>query len=181
MVFLLIIHKIAEMLSIMKSITKFGDNMPCEMCGKEGNVLKADIEGAVLVVCNECAKFGKIISRVRAPIKNKKSESQPAKKQVQTVKRELLQLIVEDYAKVIKEAREKLGLKQQDLARKIAEKESLIQNIETEKFVPGMDLARKFERFLKIKLIEQHEESHQQKFKAKSAALTIGDMLSLKK
>ena len=44
---------------------------------------------------------------------------------------EILQVIVDDYAEKIKNAREKLGLKQKDFAKKINLKESLIHKIET--------------------------------------------------
>jgi len=161
--------------------------MPCEMCGKEGDMFKADIEGAVLVVCKECAKFGKIVSRMKTPeelkhMKKRAKEIEARKAtSVEKVKSEIIQIIAEDYSDKIKAKREKLGLKQKDIARMIAEKESLVQNIEAGKFVPSINLARKFERFLKLKLVEQHEEKYEKKAKSKGAALTIGDMLSIKK
>ncbi|MFH1439932.1 MAG: multiprotein bridging factor aMBF1 [Candidatus Woesearchaeota archaeon] len=161
--------------------------MPCEMCGKEGEMVKADIEGAVLVVCKDCGKFGKIISRVKTKEEIKKikkieeKRSQEDARPVNRLKSEIIQIIVDDYGNLIKNKREKLGLKQKELARMIAEKESLIQNVECEKFVPSINLARKFERFLKIKLVDQHEEKFEKQNKSKDAALTIGDMLSIKK
>ncbi|MBS3122666.1 TIGR00270 family protein [Candidatus Woesearchaeota archaeon] len=160
--------------------------MLCEMCGKEGELVKADIEGAELIVCRACAKFGKIISIVRPPLskqEKKARDENTESKPVDKLKREIIQLINDDYPQLIKNAREKMGLKQQELALKIAEKESLIHNIESGKFLPSIVLARKFERFLKIKLIEQHEETEEDsRGKAsKQTALTIGDMLNLKK
>ena len=155
------------------------------MCGKQGEMFKADIEGAVLGVCKDCAKFGKVISRVRAPEKLKKSEKRKQQEEVsrpvEKLKKEIIQIIVDDYSEMIKRKREKLGLKQNELARKIAEKESIIQNIESGKFVPSIALARKFERFLRLTLIEQHEESNEEIVRTKRVALTIGDMLNLKK
>lgn len=157
--------------------------MPCEMCGKDEMLVKADIEGAELQVCRGCARFGKILSRVVTPPKgkSKKVEAKPEPKPSETVMKEIIQVITDDYPQLIKNAREKLGLKQNELARMIAEKESLVQNVESGKFLPSINLAKKFERFLKITLVEQHEEAHDQKFKTKASALTIGDMLSFKK
>ena len=57
----------------------------------------------------------------------------------------------------------------------------MIQNVESGKFVPSINLARKFERFLKVTLVEQHEEKFDKTAKSKSAAITIGDMLNIKK
>lgn len=36
--------------------------MNCEMCGKEieGKPLRAKIEGSLLLVCSDCAKFGRV-------------------------------------------------------------------------------------------------------------------------
>jgi putative transcription factor len=160
--------------------------MPCEMCGAQGDTFKANIEGAELVVCQGCAKYGKIISRVRAPVKEKKSERIQARQEIATkplekLRGEIIQVIADDFSDKIKTGREKLGLKQKELALKLAEKESLIQNIESGKFIPSINLARKFERFLKIKLVERHEEEHNNKYKASKVAITIGDMLSIKK
>lgn len=159
--------------------------MPCEMCGKEKQLFKADIEGAVLTVCKGCAKFGKIISVM--PLSEKKKDSKDSKsesaekKPLERLKKEIIQVIAEDYAQKVKDAREKSGLKQQELARMMAERESLIHNVESGQFIPGIALARKFEKHLKIKLIEQHEESFEEKKRAKSSILTLGDMISLKK
>ena len=157
--------------------------MPCEMCGAQGNTFKANIEGAELVVCQGCAKYGKIISRVRAPVKEKKSvrRQESVTKPIEKLRNEIIQVIADDFSDKIKKGREKLGLKQKELALKLAEKESLIHNVESGKFIPSINLARKFERFLKIKLVERHEEEHNNNYKASKVAITIGDMLSIKK
>ena len=64
----------------------------------------------------------------------------------------------------------------------LAERESVIQKVETSQLVPSMALARKLEKALNIKLVEQHEEEQFQKdVKAKASVLTLGDMLNLKK
>ena len=35
------------------------------MCGTETQLFKAEVEGAVMKVCSNCGKFGKILSRVK--------------------------------------------------------------------------------------------------------------------
>jgi putative transcription factor len=59
----------------------------------------------------------------------------------------------EDYHKVIKQAREKLGLSQEALGRKINEKPSVIKLLESGKLKPDNMLARKLEHFLKVQLL----------------------------
>jgi len=145
------------------------------MCGEESKLFKTDVEGVILNVCKNCGKFGKVISAVADKIKvRKKQKSQPV------VETELVQVIADDVARRVSRARQKLGMKQEHLAKKIAEKESLVQKIESGQFTPSIRLARKLENHLRIKLVEQHAEKREQKFKSDKVALTIGDMLQLK-
>lgn len=153
--------------------------MNCEMCGSETRLYKTLIEGTELNVCRECAKFGKIIAPIRIEVKEKKKTGTTAIPK--GPEKETIQIIIQNYGETIKKARESLGLKQEDFAKKINEKESLIHKIETGNFEPNIDLARKLERFLKIKLIEQHEETHEKSSKAKGDGFTIGDFVKVKK
>jgi putative transcription factor len=151
--------------------------MQCDMCGKEAPLFKTDVEGGILNVCQACSKFGKVISVVREV-----SEIKAARQlERQVIKKEIVQVIVDDYGELIKKAREKRGLKQEELAKMLAEKESKIQKLESGQFEPSIDLARKLEKALKITLVEQHEEAHDKQYKAASDTLTIGDVLEIKK
>ncbi len=154
----------------------------CEMCGTEAPLFRTDIEGTELNICKSCAKFGKVISEVRVQedVPDKLMTGQE-KAPVQRQTSELVQVVAEDFPEIIKNARERLGLKQEELAKKMAERTSLIQKMEQGQFMPSISLARKLENHLRIKLVEQHEEKHDRKFRAEGANLTIGDMLELKK
>lgn len=155
--------------------------MMCEMCGSEEKLYLTDIEGTELNVCKSCAKFGEIRRPVAEPrAERPKVHKQKAPVQEEDSQAELIQVVVDDFGRRIRDKRERLGLKQKELAKSIAEKESLIQKMESGSFTPSLELARKLERFLKISLIEQHKEEHQKAFKAQSAVLTIGDMLSMR-
>lgn len=57
-----------------------------------------------------------------------------------------------DFGKVIKDARESLGLSQEDVGRKINEKPSVISHLEVGTMKPSDVLARKLEHFLKVEL-----------------------------
>jgi putative transcription factor len=149
------------------------------MCGKETTLVKALIEGTELNVCSECAKFGKVIKQAPKPIEHQQKKtfqpSTPARPQSLSPQ---VQVIVENFGEIVKKKREQLGLKQEELAKKIAEKESLIQKIESGHFTPSIRLARKLEKFLKIKLVEQFEEKKVSPGTGESEGLTIGDMLN---
>jgi len=143
------------------------------MCGKEGNLTDAIVEGSMLKVCPDCSKHGQVVAI-----------SEPRViREVKTFERreEDVEVIVEDYSELIKTAREKKGLKQEELARDVGERESIIHQIESGKMKPDFKLAKKLNFYLKIELIEKaprinvKKESKEIDFKDKN--LTIGDLL----
>ena len=142
----------------------------CEICGEETELVKAIVEGSLLEVCENCAKFGNIIV-VNQPKKEEKS--------VKRLTTEVINIITPEYYKLIKQAREKLGLKQAELALKINEKESLIHKLETGSLQPTLALARKLEKILKINLVELYQES-KEVLNLKNEQLTIGDLVKLR-
>ena len=148
----------------------------CDMCGSETYLVVADIEGTELNVCNKCAKHGKIIKKIEPVRKN----SYVRKKREKPIEKEIIERIVNNYGKLIKTAREKLDLKQDDFARKINEKTSLIHGLESEHHEPSIKVAKKIEKFLKIKLVEEEQIEETEISTTKSEALTIGDLIKIK-
>lgn len=152
--------------------------MACDMCGSEERLYKTSIEGTILNVCKECSKFGTIIAEIK-PVekvklkKVKKIEIEPEK--------EIIQIVTEDFAGKIRNKREKLGLKQEDFAKMISEKESVVHKLETGEFEPNLELAEKLEKRLKIKLIEEYEEEHKKTEKIDTGITTIGDLIKIRK
>ncbi|MBR9698994.1 TIGR00270 family protein [Candidatus Woesearchaeota archaeon] len=150
----------------------------CDMCGAEDSLFKTEIEGSTLTLCRNCAKFGKVIM----PIKEK--QDIPKKREFQRApllsKEEISQEIVENYSEIIKKKRESLDLKQEDFAKKINEKVALIHKIETGHFKPNLVLARKIERFLKVKLVEQVTGSASTPTATESDSFTLGDFIQEK-
>lgn len=143
----------------------------CDMCGKEGPVVTALVEGTEMTACKGCGKFGKVVHRPAERMKKKA----PAKKV------ELVEVVVDDYAKRIRHAREASGKTQKEFALALNEKESVVQKLETGGLIPPMALAKKLERLLKIKLIEVETEAAVKTSKNSSGPLTIGDLLKVKK
>jgi len=149
------------------------------MCGSEGTLYKAIVEGAQLSVCHECSRFGKVIGVIKQEIPKERKKASISKNEEPQI--EAMQIIVNDYAEQIKRGRESLGLKQEDFAKRINAKESLIQKIESGHFEPSIGLAKTIEKFLKIKLIEDYEEKHEKQASSKTDSFTIGDFIKVKK
>lgn len=152
--------------------------MNCDLCGKTAEGLaKAIIEGVALDVCADCAKFGKVIAQPKRPTP-KEQHMQIQKREERAEKTEL---IVEDYPEIIKKKRESMGLTQKDFAVKINEKEAIVSKLETGAFTPPLPLARKLEKFLGVKLVEDYEEVRGQAKAARHEGFTLGDFIKIKK
>ena len=168
--------------------------MRCEVCGRKiyGKPNRALIEGAKLIVCNECLKHGKIIEEEpklttlmarpkMKPIRLPRPKTQT--KETPTTAKGASELVESFHAK-IRQAREKLGLSFEDLGKKINEKVSLLRKVETGKMVPDDMLATKLERALKIKLLvpPSKEKASEAKIpKPPARELTLGDLIKLGK
>ncbi len=172
--------------------------MRCEVCGRKIHETpnRVVIEGAKLMVCNECAKHGKTtweeppkpkpgMAPVPAPHQLGVPVQGPIqiKKRVVQAKVDTSEEIVANYAESIRQAREKLGLSHEDLGKKINEKESLLRKIETGKMTPNDQLISKLEHTLKIKLLVPvaEEKVTQPAPKTASREFTLGDAIQLSK
>ena len=144
----------------------------CELCGKDTELFRAVVEGSEVNVCSACGKYGKMLQR---PVM-RASRHSPVQKAP-----EPSEVVVSDYAQKIRSAREKSGMTQKEFALKLNEKESVIHKLENGLFVPPIDLARKLERLLRIKLVEVEQEEEAETAKKSSGPLTIGDIINLKK
>ncbi len=169
--------------------------MRCEVCGRKIREapMRVIIEGAKLTVCTECSKHGK--ATWEEPVKptiiaqRQIGGAQGAqfqgpiqiRKRVITARVDTSQEIVENYAEVIREAREKQGLSTEDLGKKINEKESVLRKIETGKMSPNDLLVSKLEHTLKIKLLVPVAEEKVPLPKAASRDFTLGDVVRINK
>lgn len=137
--------------------------MNCEMCGISTKLVLANIEGATVNVCNNCSKLGKIVNLPK---------SKPAKQ----VFEEPEIYVVENFSTLIRNAREKLNLKQEEVARKLAIKESIIHKLENGSFTPSLNMASRIEKFFGISLTETLETYNNQS-SSKSETVTMADMI----
>ena len=138
----------------------------CDLCGAAA-VGQAKVEGTVLSVCKNCARFGQSLHPRPLP-----HHHQPIKMEMPA------RLLVENAALLVRHAREARNLSHVQLAMAIKEKESVIQHIESGSMRPSEALARKLEQFLKIQLYKNADKEDPLIPKtAPSAGLTIGDLL----
>ncbi len=125
----------------------------CEVCGNPiyGAVNTVQIDESTLQVCSNCARLGKPTRQTKKGGESlfKPPSPKPTKRDRIVDELELK----EDYHKIIKQTREKLGLSQEALGRKINEKPSVIKLLESGKLKPDNMLARKLEHFLKVQLL----------------------------
>ncbi len=113
--------------------------MECELCGRRATA-KAEVEGALLDVCETCARMGR---RISAPMID-----MPERKQ----KEISVSSINPNFATIIKNTRTKAGLSLEGLGKNINEKASVLERVERG-MRPTDALARKLEKALKIKLL----------------------------
>ena len=146
----------------------------CELCGMEKVLYPTFIEGTTLQVCKPCSVYGKALPQ---------SPSPEQKQQIrQRLAPEPEDIFVENYAQLLKQAREQRGLHQKDVAVAVKEKESIIQKIESGHLQLSMDLAKKLEHFFHLKLLQIYTPPTQPTTSSsRDASLTIGDLVRIRK
>jgi len=150
----------------------------CDLCGRVGANLRAKVAGTEATVCDRCARLGVVIGEIEEP--KKPSEIRKIeRKKTEIVER--VTEVVEDIGQKVLAKREELGLKQEDLAKKISEHESMVRRIE-HGYIPSPNIAKKLEHALHIKLTEQVNPNEQEYASGKGVgALTLGDIMIVKK
>ena len=148
------------------------------MCGIESFRLnEVVVEGTLLSVCERCKEYGNSV-QIDKPVFNNSLTKVPRKIFIE----ENTPFVIEAAGRLIRTARENSGLKHAQLAAMVGLKESSIQKIETSIIKPEIDVARKIERILNIKIIETYDDSEKSKhLNLDDDNLTVGDLIKLKK
>jgi putative transcription factor len=156
---------------------------------EESDSYLVNIEGARLQVCFKCRSLGKTIREPGAPsrgfgggLQGKSGYSAQPRLSGPSMRMEFE--LVENYGQIVRSAREQMGLPLGVLAEKIAEKESFLERIEKQKTSPPISVAKKLEKELGIKILEEtgEEEGDSKPLKkSSSAGLTLGDILEIEK
>ena len=89
--------------------------------------------------------------------------------------------LVQDYDARIREAREDRGLSQEDLAKQLNEKASLIRKLEHGDILPSDDVQRKLERALDVDLSAGSSDADEEwESSSSSGGYTLGDVVKRK-
>lgn len=140
----------------------------CELCGREGDLLKTELEGVELSLCSSCSKFGKVKRYNETSFRVKPRYVQPEEPELK---------VVENYFELIRNAREKRNLNQEDFAKLLQERESQISKWELGHFKPSVETAEKMGRILGMNLVMKEENSAVKIDVEKNPGeLTLGDI-----
>lgn len=158
--------------------------MQCEICGSEisGGPNRIVVDGSILEVCKNCSRFGQAEDKW-SPVPKKVI---PQRRAFRTRRPKLrdefkdLPEIIPDYGRVVKEAREKVGLTPEKLGIKIKEKSSLILKIERHDIIPEDSVRNKLERELDIRLTDEARATEWKPGRG-GKGLTLGDIASIKR
>lgn len=143
--------------------------MECEICGVDGAGYIIMVEGAKLHVCSECSGSGKLL---KTPQPERATGDLPRHKQEME--------IVDGFGGMIAAARKRMGLPLEVLAERINEKHSFLERVEHEKTLPDERLARKLEKELGIKLLQETSTGAAVDVKDRQGAgMTLGDILEI--
>ena len=161
--------------------------MECEMCGKKVGTRRYMVEGTVMNLGLECAKYGTPLD-APAPAGTQASMQQGLERREQRMASRNVydggdqSVLVEDFGPRIHKAREAKGLSHEQLGNKVSARVPELKHIEAGKLRHSDAVAKKLERELGITLYERVEGpapvvSGVKKPAAGGSGLTIGDLL----
>jgi len=184
----------------------------CDICGNviRGEPIIAKIEGATLILCEECSR--KYLVSSKQSLKSIKVQQEIKRERVQAMQTLSIRVqegargttfriitrrqeskikirpekfeVVENYSEIVRQARERLGLAREDLARMVGVKESIIRRIEEGQLMPDVELARKLEQVLRVKLLVPAESDLTPPLVQPSSQryeLTLGDIVEIRR
>lgn len=159
--------------------------MGCDLCGKTGALWVCQVEGSEMQLCEKCKEYGTVkraVASTQAPLSKKKGSVATSSYPLQRAMPERVEKtvqVVENFATKLKQARERLGLKQDEFAQRLNIRESMLHKYETGHLSPDIETATALARALKIKLVEEVEEKTGANAGARrdGGPMTIGDLL----
>lgn len=164
------------------------------MCGTETDELTTiQTEGTKLQVCSNCTEFGTVIQEETTSSGGQTQTSTKGSGGSQTVSGgrsksrskpresalDRMETLAPDYDDRVRGARESRGLTQEDLAKQLNEKASLIRKIEGGSMQPDEDVRKKLERALDITLTEEIS-GEEWEGGGSSGEYTLGDIIERK-
>ncbi len=158
--------------------------MICEVCGKNvPRLRKVLIEGAIMNVCDECAKLGTPIEKPKVKVQRtpvpQNIHTHHVEEKHQKKKEDMLNeemVLVDDYGERVRKARDAMNISLEDAAKKMLEKKNVLSKIERGEMKPDRELIKKLERFYNIKLMEKVTVLPGEQKTVKNS-LTLGDLI----
>jgi len=156
--------------------------MQCELCGKTCDCKAASIDGVIMMLCPSCIKHGEIVQITKPSTPTQKPLLDRIKKPpVKDIYKDMTKELVSNWNELIKKAREKKGLKREELGFKIGERTVTISKIENGDLRPSDKVIEKIEKELGIKLFEEvSETSTKISTSSSTSRLTLGDFIKNK-
>ncbi len=156
--------------------------MNCELCGnKIGKPSTVSIEGSTLQVCENCSRHGKEVfdSGSSSISRDELIKRVEKKREAYSSTRGMGgqdKVLALDYNDRIREARIEQSHTQEELAKEVSEKKSVIAKLEKGDLRPSDGLIKKLESALNIELMDEYQEITTGTSKNQKA-LTLGDLI----
>ena len=165
------------------------------MCGAEKSSLTTTkVEGAELELCGDCKDFGTEVrtessgssgstkySTSSSSGDSSASSSSTSSSSSSTRRRrdmfDEMDTMATDYDERIRNARERAGLSQEELAKELNEKQGVIRKLERGEILPSDDVQKKLERALDISLVEGEDPEESDWSSESSGSMTLGDVV----
>ncbi len=156
--------------------------MHCELCGKEilGKPKRVVVEGAELETCAVCASLGTEIHRSQTFIGPTSKVTAHSRTRYRDIYRQMEGELDPDFDDIVKNARKRAGITQEQLAAKIMEKALVIKKIERKELTPDDKLRKKLEKALNVNLLIDVGREKAQRGKP-AGNLTLGDVAVVKR
>ncbi|MDR5672102.1 putative transcription factor, MBF1-like protein [Halalkaliarchaeum sp. AArc-CO] len=174
----------------------------CEMCGAEKpSLTTTKVEGAELELCDSCSEFGTEVRTESTGSSGSKYSTTSSSGTAsgdsggggagstgsggssRSRRRDMFDEMDElaaDYDDRIRNARESTGMSQEELAKKLNEKASLIRKLERGDILPSDDVQKKLERELEISLLEGEDVEDSEWSSDSTGTMTLGDVVKRK-
>ncbi|MGZ4893834.1 MAG: multiprotein bridging factor aMBF1 [Halobacteriota archaeon] len=156
--------------------------MQCELCGKEilGKPKRVVVEGAELETCDACGSFGTEIRRPQTFNGPASRVAPHSRTRYRDIYQQMDGELDPDFSDIVKNARKRAGITQEQLASQIMEKALVIKKIERKELTPDDKLRKKLEKALNVSLVIKIGREKAQRGKS-SENLTLGDVAVVKR
>ena len=149
----------------------------CELCGKQDSLVSAAVEGVDLKVCSSCAKFGTV---------RRQGSVVPSHAHSHSISRSSMPelMVVPQFSSQLRSARESKELNQEEFAKLLNERVSVVSKWEQGVLKPSVEAAQRVGRILGLHLVVKDDASttvSDTSLKTKSSEFTLGDFVKVRK